>query len=105
LHPGIEISGEGPQHALELPNRLIRQAGLAERQRQALAHVVKARAAAQRLPIGLDGVSQLAGLAIGVSERGLEVGQLGLGQPIDETRSRAVGVGAGRGPQRAAGNA
>ena len=58
----------------------------------------KLGAAVERLAVGLDRLAQLAGLAIGVAERGLEVGELaarrgveraGRERAADATRSRS----------------
>lgn len=102
LHRRAEVLGLGAQHAPQLRRGLGREPGFAQRDPEPVADVVELRAAVEGPAIGLDGVPQLAGLAVRVAERGMEVRELALGRGVERAlRPRAAGSRRRTGRERA----
>jgi hypothetical protein len=74
---------------LEFADGVIREAGLAQRDSEPMADVVEAGAAIQGLAIGLDGLAELPGLAVGISQHCVQVRQLAAGGGVQVARIRA----------------
>ena len=89
LHRRIAEPGVTAQHAAKLRDRAIRKSGIAQCDAESISDVGEARAAVERLAVGLDGLAQVTHFAVGVSESGLEVRELAAGGRVEHVICRA----------------
>jgi hypothetical protein len=88
LHGRVEPVGAVALDTVELAQRAVRKPRLAQRDPEPQPDVVEIGATVEGLAVGLDRLSRFADLAVGVAERGLQVGELAPGGGVQRARRR-----------------